>query len=288
MMVLFFSQDGLGNQIFQYAFLKTMSRENEIIITIGFDRLKEVLNVKGILNVPIPNKFAIRNYLYRFFKGLCRTKIIGYVYQKEVINNGYKIESISFGSQKGLLNNIKMVDRGFFQSEKFFNDSIKPKLKIRSKYYLEAIRILAFVPENKHKIFIHVRRGDYLKWNVLGKKDPSLPIRYYRDGMNYLSEMICNPYYIFLSDDPKYCEEKFCDIKNKIVTKGNNVGTDLAIMTLCDSGVLANSSLSWWGAYLMERPNKLLAPKYWLGFKSKIWFPEGVMPSFAECIEVKN
>jgi hypothetical protein len=59
-------------------------------------------------------------------------------------------------------------------------------------------------------------------------------------------------------------------------------------MTLCNGAILSNSSLSWWGAYLMKDKDKVFMPKYWLGFKNKRWHPDGIKLDFAEIVEVKE
>ena len=70
--------------------------------------------------------------------------------------------------------------------------------------------------------------------------------------------------------DPKSLSNDFNYIKNKIVLSGNHYGTDLAIMAQCDSAILSPSSFGWWGSYMMEKRDIVFAPKYWLGFNTKI------------------
>jgi hypothetical protein len=58
---------------------------------------------------------------------------------------------------------------------------------------------------------------------------------------------------------------------------------DFCILTLCDGGIMSNSTFAWWGGFLMKK-GPLIAPKYWFGFKSKVEFPRGISPSFAEIV----
>jgi hypothetical protein len=62
---------------------------------------------------------------------------------------------------------------------------------------------------------------------------------------------------------------------------------DFAIITLCEYGIMSNSSYSWWAAYLMKNRKKVFSPKYWLGWKSEQVYPLGITPSFADVVEVE-
>lgn len=79
--------------------------------------------------------------------------------------------------------------------------------------------------------------------------------------------------FIALTDDPPYAED-FVGKRADVVVSKENVGVDLAIMSLCDGGILSASSLSWWGAYFAnDRQGRgpFVAPKYWLGHREEQW-----------------
>ncbi len=59
-------------------------------------------------------------------------------------------------------------------------------------------------------------------------------------------------------------------------------------MTLCNGAILSPSSFAWWGSYLMKNRDVVFVPKYWLGFKSKVEFPMGIIPDFATEIELHD
>ena len=94
-------------------------------------------------------------------------------------------------------------------------------------------------------VFVHVRRGDYLTWNVLGMGSPALPARYYREGIERLRSKMQVSRVIFVTDDRAYVQREFDDIPNKTVVS-NSVGFDLCVMSKCASGVMSPSSFSWW------------------------------------------
>lgn len=288
-MILFLADGRLGNQIFQYAFLKTIQKSNEKIIVSGFENLLEIFEIDDVINLNKKNLF-IRLFLFRLFKPLlnllAKAKIfssIGALY--EFFEGGYRRESTEYWINMGCIKQIKYVKSGYFQSEKFFKPEIIENLKIKEKYFKEADEFLKAVPKNMQKVVIHVRRGDYKNFKVFGK-DTLLPIHYYKDQIKWFLETRENSYFIFLSDEPEFVEKEFGNIPNKIVSKGLHYGVDLAIMTKCESAILSPSSFGWWGAYLMEKCDKIFVPKYWLGFSSNIEYPKGAVASHMDEVEL--
>jgi hypothetical protein len=139
---------------------------------------------------------------------------------------------------------------GFFQSEKYFSD------------YKEVIREL-LTPKNNIDIqynntAIHVRRGDYVN---LIKEYVQLDMSYYKKAMS----MIRTEYYTIFSDDIEWCKANFTD-NNIIFSENKTPVEDLALMSKCGNNIIANSSFSWWGAYLNTLPSKMvIAPAKWFG-----------------------
>ena len=91
-----------------------------------------------------------------------------------------------------------------------------------------------------------------------------------------------------MSDESLENEKFLKKIKNKIVIDSNHYSVDFAIMTLCDGAILSPSSYSWWGAYFMKQKEFILAPKFWLGFNSKIDYHSNPIPDFFKTIEVNK
>ena len=92
-------------------------------------------------------------------------------------------------------------------------------------------------------------------------------------------------YFIFLSDEPEFIEKEFEYLENKIISR-NSYEVDFAIMTLCNGAILSPSSFGWWGSYLMKNRDVVFAPKYWLGFESKMEFPCSSRNSPSYSIEI--
>ena len=284
-MKLFLADGRLGNQIFQYVFLKTIQRDNEQIITSGFEDLKEVFEIDDIVNLNKKNKW-LRRVVFR----ICRP-IFNFISDKGVISSisvdhedvlkKYKRESITFTKNKGLFSFITFVKPGFFQSEKFFDSGIANNLKIKDKYVEEANNELEVIQNNRHKVFVHIRRGDYMDYYICGK-GALLPISYFKKQIEWFLNNKNNCFFIFLSDEPDFINKEFEYIDNKIISIDNTTGTDMAIMTLCNSAILSPSSFGWWGSYLMNDRSVVFSPKYWQGFNSKIEFHKTSTPSYSE------
>lgn len=283
-MILFLSDGRLGNQLFQYAFLNTIAKENEKIITANMEQFVDKFEIKNpnFLHKKLGKyilfivKKIIKPYILETF---VKIKLIGYI--KQDVSGTLFLPT--YTKINGILP-ITLVETDFFQSEDFF-DKNKIDFSIKENYFKEAKEFLTQVPKDSTKIFVHIRRGDYIFESYLGVQGIDLPKSYFKEAMSKISENINNPFFVFLSDDSSYVECCFENIKNKIISK-NSMGTDLAIMSLCQYGIVSNSSFSWWGAYMMKDKKRVIFPKYWYGWKHKIESHINIQPRWAEVIEV--
>jgi len=166
-----------------------------------------------------------------------------------------------------------------------FDDSKIKHLRIQPKYLDQARELIETINSDFYKVFVHIRLGDYHSHTVFGKS-VLLPLTYYYQQIDWFKKNRKNVFFVFLSDDPEKAERLFCDVDNCKYSKNAHPGVDFAIMTLCNGGILSPSSFSWWGSYLMKHRDIVFAPKYWLGFNSKMENVSGACPTFAEQIEV--
>ena len=288
-MKIFLADGRLGNQIFQYAFLKTIQKNNEKIIVSGFEDLKEVFEIDDFININKNNRL-LRFILFRIcgpiLYFLSDKKIISSIVIKhESISNNYSRESTTYDSIHGILKGITFIKIGFFQSEKFFNKTILNKLKFKEIYLVESAELLKDIPNNCQKIFVHIRMNDYKNFTVCGQ-NTLLPMSYYKNQIEWFMQNRENCFFILLGDDTKLLLEEFRYIEDKMVSSNNHYGTDLAIMTQCNSAILSPSSFSWWGSYMMRERDTVFAPKFWLGFRSKIEYQAQGVPSYSKEVEI--
>jgi hypothetical protein len=148
---------------------------------------------------------------------------------------------------------------GYFQSYKNFpNGEFVVDLFRPSEFVKEGL-----TPVGNNSCSIHVRRQDYLKHPEV---HPALDMEYYENAMAIMRDTGVEVFYVF-SDDAEWVRHNFhfddtcfyCDV---------NEYTAMYMMSLCDHNIIANSSLSWWGAYLGDQENRVVvAPDKWFGSK---------------------
>jgi len=229
-MITCFLQGGLGNQIFQILAAINLSIENNDEVCFNFNQCY----------TPLQGKRAI-NYKETIFRNLCHSDDIK-------ISNVYHEPGFSY-------NNIPYTPNlqihGYFQSEKYIK-TIKNNLK--DYIYLDEDSVKKPI---ENLTSVHVRRGDYVGLQQVHKL---CDIEYYKEAME-----IIGGNFIFFSDDMEWVKENF-EGKNILYSQYNDELLDLTLMTLCDNNIIANSSFSWWGAFLNKNKNKkIIAPKKWFG-----------------------
>lgn len=132
-------------------------------------------------------------------------------------------------------------------------------------------------------VAIHIRRGDYMSEaykNIFFH--PS--VQWYRDAMCEITRRIKQPLFYFFSDDIAWVKEQFADVKNAVfvdINYGADSYNDMRLMSICKHNIIANSTFSWWGAWLNPNPNKIvIAPgKYYTREDLKETYLAQMIPS---------
>lgn len=224
----------LGNQMFQYAALIGLARHK------GYDsyspggRLFEVFNMHEI-NAPIafPNRrlqerqFSFDNYMF-----------------------------------ENLPDDIDVM--GYFQTKKYWAHC---ESEIRRLFTLQKSTSSEVTKACEDACFLHVRRTDYLN---VSDYHANLDISYYKSGIAFIEPKRV----ILLSDDIEWCKREFSahafsshiDLIYADSLSDDDIG-DMSIMMSCKDAIIANSSFSWWGAYLgpQQRSGKIVSPSVWFG-----------------------
>lgn len=254
-------QGRLGNQLFQYAYARVLSKKFNT--PFFFARYKDLYLQKyfeiGIDSAPQNAVKKIRFYLRNLFM------------VKEVGEDQFAAPAVSIAKEQ---DNVLYV--GYYQSEQYhpkdwvagFKETIRVKPEFR-------IDIKDTVRNQKPTIVVHVRRTDYVSWGGehMGGYDMTLPLAYYQEALALLPVDECN--ILFLSDDIGFVKQYF-NFPNAQFAEGNSEIVDFQLLMQADYLVLANSSFSWWGAYLNKTVKRVIAPKYWIGVKLKREHPSGI------------
>lgn len=163
---------------------------------------------------------------------------------------------------------------GWLQSEKYFEDC-KKEIREQFTFNRDAIGIKGIIYD-KETIAISIRRGDY----VNNPNYALLPINYYIGSLLKEFPDYHNYNIIIFSDDMEYCKLHFSGLDNVYYAEGNAI-EQLCLMSLCDHFIIANSTFSWWGAWLGEKQHsKVIKPNYHFGYEfgklnnAKDFYPE--------------
>jgi hypothetical protein len=269
---------GTGNQLFQYATALALSLKNnaELKLDLSFydeepnrnmfrlnefnidyqsassDEISDLRNISGpkplyakVLNrLQIPNKYKKRTHIYD--------------------SNGFK------PSNKIMKAKPPCYIEGWCVKEIYFKDIygkliqiFTPKAPISNKGEELLLNL-----RNSESVSVHIRRGDYINNSFF----LVLPISYYQNAISYLSSKLSNPIFYFFSDDINWVKENFGDadhfryVEENYLTEGPLDISDFLLMKTCRHNIIANSSFSWWAAYLNANENAIvISPRKWYG-----------------------
>ncbi len=261
---------GLGNQLFQYALAKkiALSNNEDVLLDItAFEKYK--LHKYSLQFFNIDENFAKNEDIELFFpKNKNIFKRIRYKIKKIILKPQIIKETNSNNLVFNKISKYSYFD-GYWQSEKYFHDIRKELLEdlsitipLKGKNLNIANKI-----KSTNSISLHIRRADYVTnlktFNIHGICD----LEYYQSAINYMKSKVKNIVIFVFSDDIKWAKENLKTDLEIVFVDHNNADTnyeDLRLMSLCKHNIIANSSFSWWGAWLNQNPGKIvIAPKKW-------------------------
>jgi len=182
----------------------------------------------------------------------------------------YKEESCLYAEIPFVSGNIHL--KGYFQSEKYFNDfrnDIMHTLNVRELKK----DIISKYGDFSDYTSIHIRRGDYLSPHY--PLHNPLPVDYYMRAMTLMG---AQNKFVFVSDDIEWCRNNFDIGKKGVFFEGERDYEDMILMSTCKNNIIANSSFSWWSAWMNEDPDKkVIAPQQWVGRRTA-YGSSGIIP----------
>jgi hypothetical protein len=261
---------GIGNQMFQYAIGKSLACRNDSNIILDMTHFSRSINREFSLYAfslsPVTTKISKLAYCFPFLpcKRLSRTinKMGQMAGLLKIVNES---ENMKFNFQKEVLNlkgNIYLD--GYWQNEKYFKgieDVIRRDFIFKKGVEKKNIKLLNLIKET-NSVSVHVRRGDYINH----PRFENLSIDYYKKSIETISKKIQNAKFFFFSDDISWIKRNI-EFSNDFyfIDCNNKDYEDLCLMTKCKHHIIANSSFSWWGAWLGENKKKIIiAPQKWL------------------------
>lgn len=267
---------GLGNQMFQYALGKAIEKNStaKVLFDItSYGNPKYINNKRGLAvrkyemhifqnaNIKIANKFE--TLIIKFLN------LIG-------ITKKYKEKDPFKYDESIFVNNNYSYFTGYYQNENYFKSIREELIK---DFELPAIKenddynrnLLEEIKNSNNSVFIHVRREDYIPLGYC------ITLDYYKKAVEYIKTKVENPtFFVFCAEDEDYiknefdigCKFKFIGEKNKT---RESFYENMRLMKACKHAIIANSSYSWWAAWLNEYKDKIvIAPSPWLKNDDKI------------------
>lgn len=273
---------GLGNQMFQYSFARTLQEKYGLDVAENYEHYKVEKERSYALEPFAVKKFnqistTRQKVIYRYTKAV--QNLLGIIYRKK---DRFGQEFCKTAAKFGLVytpNTYKYLDLfsnrnnqiliGAFQSWKYFepySDIIKSELKVIQEPSAENRKMLEEI-SGSNAICVHIRRGDYVnsRWS---KTLDICGFDYYKRAMRFISERVENPrFFVFTnsSDDADWILNNYhFEYPVKYVKLENPDYEELRLMYSCKHFIISNSTFSWWAQYLSDNPLKIIcAPDRW-------------------------
>jgi hypothetical protein len=295
MSIIMLLQGGLGNQMFQYALGRRLADERKVPLVLDTSMLGGKANNKDTIRTFRLGAFNIRAQVsektnarilsgdifgewgsrqYRRVLQHLPFRWRSYIHETE--SHKYDPYIFKVGKTVCLM--------GFWQSEMYFIDHRRFLLEDFSLKEIITGRNLDFALqiEEVNSVGIHVRRGDYVTNRITNEYHGVCPLEYYLKCVSQLEEEVEKPHYFVFTDDPLWVRENLHLNNPMTVMDQNGVEKDyldMYLMSLCKHFIIANSSFSWWGAWLAEYPEKIIyAPKIWVrdsSIETRDFIPDG-------------
>lgn len=269
---------GLGNQMFQYAAAKNLAflHKTDLLLDVSF--LHEKNHGENFTN---------RDFELDCFnldaKHASADEIIGYIKKANskglfrLIGSGiHTFTENQFNFHQDFFQLPKnCLLEGYFQTEKYFISNekiIRRDFSFKSGPLHDVKMVLNHI-ENSESVSIHVRRGDFISNAYTNRFHGSCTIEYYQEAVNVISSKLTSPFFYVFSDDINWCKTHFKSIPNFVFVDGNFAGhDDLRLMSNCKHHIIANSSFSWWGAWLGKNEEQIvIAPKQWFNPEAQLY-----------------
>jgi hypothetical protein len=281
-MITVLLRGGLGNQMFQYAFGVSLSRKSGAPLVLDTTYLND--------RFPRPG-FTFRNFDLDIFAIEPKFTFLSRVSHEAPVpglwlgmdlvamNAAHMIgtRKIIFEKKEYVFDAAALVPEkngtiyGYWQNERYFADeadAVKKEFRFKIPFEGAAAELAHSIAE-MNSIALHVRRGDYLKAANMKRLAGATDVDYYGSAVQRIVRSVKDPHFFVFSDDIAWCRENMKIGYPTTYVDGASAGPKasfhLHLMSLAKHNIIANSTFSWWGAWLNANPDKIvIAPKRWL------------------------
>jgi len=267
-------EGGLGNTMFQYALGRHLSLKNKTdlkfeISSCWVNPLGDYSLSMEAFNIEIKKNILPEKDLKRFRRYVHKPGKKWFIHNMLFSNKEKYIKEKHYYFDPLVLE--KKDDtflHGWWQSDKYFKNI---RTVILNDFTVKTpeprnVDITQKIISSTGSIALHIRRLDYVKNPETHKWFGELTYNYYKQGLEYITEMVKKPTLFVFSDDIMWVKDNMSFPFETIYVSGNinSPHEDIRLMSLCKHQIIANSSFSWWGAWLNNNPKKIvIAPKQW-------------------------
>ncbi len=267
---------GIGNQMFQYAAIRALSLARQVPFSLDISeftdyKLHQGFELERVFDCPIriaskEEVFERLDWQYSpFMRRLLARPVMSVFRRRNIVfephfNHWSGIDDVPADSY--------LV--GYWQSEKYFREvaqAIRTDFTFKSSLNLRNAEIVEQI-KSTNAVSLHVRRGDYLQNPKVRATHGVCQLEYYRLAIQYVAARVQRPVFFIFSDDMGWVKKNLrIDFHCEYVDHNQGVESynDMRLMSLCQHHIIANSSFSWWGAWINSRSDKIVvAPKRWL------------------------
>ncbi|MBI3632780.1 MAG: alpha-1,2-fucosyltransferase [Candidatus Vogelbacteria bacterium] len=255
---------GLGNQMFQYAMARHLAKINNTTLKIDLTPFED---------------YKLHKY------SLHHLGIVADIASKEDLEKVTFIKEKHFHydvSYKEIGNNVLL--KGYWQTEKYFNeipDIIRHEFAVKTPLGNKNLEVANLIKAS-NSVCLHIRRCDYVPNTYGDQIFDSLTLDYYFKAIELLAHEKQDLKFFIFSDDPGWVKDNV-KLDHSVVYVDHNTAEsnyeDLRLMSLCNHNIIANSSFSWWGAWLNKnRDKKVYAPKNWFNSNVRNLDPKDIIP----------
>jgi hypothetical protein len=267
---------GLGNQLFQYACGRRLALKNNDILKLDIEAYSEKNpRLYGLRHFNVAENFAspveIKNLRLPYgFASRCIRSFRARILRK--FNIGFDPKILELKDDVYL--------EGFWKNESYFldiNETIREEFTPREPFSPAAQDASSMIISEICPVSIHVRRGDYVSVARSARYHGVCSQEYYRDALIYLSMRTKISRLFIFSDDIEWVKKNmtfdfpFTFVSNESIPDYE----ELLLMSYCKHNIIANSTFSWWAAWLNNNSNKIIiAPKRWLAKTGNDYYGE--------------
>lgn len=268
-MIIVNLKGGIGNQMFQYALGRKLALKNNDMFKLETDGLARANDVGDIYrpfsldafqiekNIATPEEVRALKYPYGIISKGLRW------FNFKILKRTHTMFEPAALNQTGDI----FLD-GYWQSPLYFEnirDTLLAEFQLNTPRSAAVEKYKAEI-DKRNSVSIHVRRGDYVKNPQVQKEFGICTANYYSAAVAHITEHVADPTFFVFSDDMAWVKEHLPLPTSAVFVRDPDLRDveELALMSMCGHNIIANSTFSWWGAWLNANPNKVVvAPTPW-------------------------